>query len=141
LEVPKSVVEKWKAALLEAHGPTCKLTNVKKVGGNKPNVWTIGGWHVYRRQRLWAVWYVSAHAMTMALVLPHTAITRMQASDSMTPMSPSLSAKPRPCVPLMRAVAIRNSAGRNLPVHWLCATQHRRTASRVAISTISTISI
>ena len=67
-----------------------------------------------KAKALWAVWYVSAHAMTMALVLPHTAIKRMQVSDSTIPMSPSLSAKPRPCVPLMRAVAIRNSAGRNL---------------------------
>ena len=46
-EVPPSVVKKWQAALLVAHGEKCVFKR-KKNGGNKPNVWTISGWHVYK---------------------------------------------------------------------------------------------
>ena len=41
--VPKSVVDKWAAALLAEHGPGCFFK--KKTIGNK---WTINGQHIYK---------------------------------------------------------------------------------------------
>ena len=58
--------------------------------------------------------YVSAQAMTVALLLLHMTIKRRQVSSSTMPISANLCAKPRPCVPLMRAVAMSSSGGRNL---------------------------
>ena len=42
LTVPPSVVEKWQAALLEAHGPACVFKRKERLGAK------INGQHIYQ---------------------------------------------------------------------------------------------
>ena len=45
LEVPKSVVEKWQAALIAAHGPTCEF---RRKGRCSANSVRINAMHIYK---------------------------------------------------------------------------------------------